>query len=159
MRLFLIALLILFLYAGCSYKPVNLEKKELSVCIEKVEINSPEPILLDVLNRYITDTVVARGYKLDCSVKRNADIYINVKSFNFYPIGYSPSQRERVYKVSIAVNVKLENKEGMEILNKDIVETTQYIGAGLRANIERRYAIEELIRLLQLRIFSLLTEI
>ncbi|EDP73377.1 hypothetical protein HG1285_10988 [Hydrogenivirga sp. 128-5-R1-1] len=152
-------LLLLFFLSSCGYKPVNFEKQKLNVCIEKVNINSPEPLILDVLNRKLRDVIVSQGKKLDCSYKKNIVVYITLKSLSFYPIGYSQSQRANVYKIAMSLNLKVDDKEGSTILNKDITETTQYIGAGLRADIEKRYAIQYLGDLIQVRIFSLLSQI
>ena len=144
---------------GCGYKPVNFEKQKLNVCIDKVNINSPEPLVLDVLNQKVRDVIIAQGKKIDCSYKKNIVMYITLKSLSFYPIGYSQSQRANVYKISVNLNVKVDDKEGGNILNKNINETTQYIGAGLRADIEKRYAVQQLGDLIQIRIFSLLSQI
>ena len=124
-----------FILFSCGYKSVNLEEGNLSVCLNKVIINTPEPILLDVLNKNITDVLISRGHRLDCSTNKQMDMYINVKSLRFVPIGYSTSQRASIYKISMTINIKLENKEGKIVLDKDIIETTQYVGAGLRADI------------------------
>ncbi len=151
--------LIAAIFLGCGYKPVNFEKQKLNVCIEKVSINSPEPLVLDIFNRKIRDVIISQEKKLDCSYKRNIVMYITLKSLSFYPIGYSRSQRANVYKITMSLNLKVDDKEGSTILNKDITETTQYIGAGLRADIEKRYAVQQLGDLIQIRIFSLLSQI
>jgi len=150
--------LVIFL-VGCGYKPVNFDKNKLNICVEKVFINSPEPTVLDILNRDVRDAVLAHGEHLDCSYKKNVILNLSLKSISFYPIGYSESQRANVYKIYMNLNLKIKDKEGNTLLNKDIVETTQYVGAGLRADIERRYAIENLGKLIQVRIFSLLNEL
>ena len=153
------SLLMILALLGCGYKPINFEEQKLNVCIERVNINSPEPLVLDVLNQKIRDVVIAQGKKLDCSYKKNIVMYITLKSLSFYPIGYSASQRANVYKISMDLNIKIDNKEGGNILNKNITETTQYIGAGLRSDIEKRYAVQQLGDLIQIRIFSLLSQI
>jgi len=152
-------LLLLFFLFSCGYKPVNFEKQKLNVCIEKINISSPEPLVLDVLNRKLRDVIISQGKDLNCSYKKNVVVYITLDNISFYPIGYSQSQRASVYKISMRLNLKVDDKEGGNILNKNITETTQYIGAGLRADIEKRYAIEQLGDLMQVRIFSLLSQI
>lgn len=153
-------LLIFFLMViSCGYKAVNFKHKKLNVCIEKVNIYAPEAVVLDTLNQKITDSIISQGKKLDCSYRKDIILNIYLKSISFYSIGYSSAQRANVYKISMTINLKIENKEGKNILDKDITETTQYVGAGLRADIEKRYAIENLANLLQIRIYSLLSEI
>ena len=152
-------LIFILLISSCGYKTVDFDKTHSKICVKKVNINSPEPVLLDSLNQSIRDALIAKGYQLDCSYKKNYNMYVNVKSISFYPIGYSQAQRANVYKANITVNIKLETKEGNAVLNKDITETTQYIGAGLRTDIERRYAVKELANLIQIRIFSLLLDL
>ena len=151
-----IILAVFLFFVSCGYKKVDFSQKSLKVCVDNIIINSPQPTLLDTLNRYILDSIIATKNKLDCSYKKNIDIKITVLNFSFYPIGYSISQRANVYKVKIRLNVEIFDREGNLIKQKEIVETTQYFGAGLRADIERRYAIEELAKLLQIRIFDIL---
>lgn len=81
------------------------------------------------------------------------------KRLDVKPIGYSISQRAYIYKVSGIMELTVEDKEKNVILSREIWETVQYIGSGLSADIERRYAIEELARLVEARIFSILTEL
>ena len=151
----LILAFLLFI-TSCGYKRVNFDDKNLKVCVDDIVINSPQPTLLDTLNRYILDSIIASKNKLDCSYKKNLDIKINVLSFSFYPIGYSQAQRANVYKVSIKIKLEIFDKEGKLLKQQEITETTQYFGAGLRADIEKRYAVEELAKLLQIRIFDIL---
>lgn len=158
LRVFILLLIFSYIY-GCGYKPVNLSEKKLRVCVDNIHISSAEATVLDILNKKLRDSIVAQGKKMDCSYKRDVNLYITEKSLSFYPIGYSESQRANVYKIGMTINLKVENKEGKTILNKDITETTQYVGSGLRADIEKRYAIERLADLLEVRIFSILSEI
>jgi hypothetical protein len=158
MKKFLILIFFLII-VSCGYKPVNFSESRLNVCVEKVNIEVSEPVVLDVLNRKIRDAIVSQGKNLDCSYKKNVVLYITVNSLSFYPIGYSQAQRANVYKAYISLNLQVDDKEGSNILNKNITETTQYIGAGLRADIEKRYAIEQLGDLVQIRIFSILSQI
>jgi hypothetical protein len=151
-----VVILIILLFVSCGYKRVDFSSKNLKVCVKDVYINTPQPTLLDTLNRYVFDSIVATKSKLDCSYKKDVDIKINVISFNFYPIGYSQAQRANVYKVNIRLKVEILDKEGNILKKEEVVETTQYFGTGLRADIEKRYAVEELAKLIQIRIFDIL---
>ena len=150
----LLWVLVLATTFSCGYKTATLNHSD--ICIKHVDIDYPEPTLVDTLNRVVADALIQSGKKLNCSLKKQYDVFIKVKSFGFYPIGYSPSQRASVYKVYIKLTLEIRNKEGVSFLKKDIYETTQYFGSGLKADIERRYALEEIGRLIKVRIYNIL---
>ncbi len=150
---FLLLALTLFV-ASCGYKTANFHSHD--ICIKHVSIDYPEPTLVDTLNRVVADSLIQSGKKLNCSIHRQYDLDIKVDSFGFYSIGYSPSQRANVYKVYLNLDLNLKDKEGHTVLNKKIYETTQYFGTGLKADIERRYALEEIGRLVKVRIYNTL---
>ncbi|HIE59407.1 MAG TPA: hypothetical protein EYP82_05670 [Hydrogenothermaceae bacterium] len=151
-----IILAIFLFFISCGYKKVDFNQKNLKICVDDIIINFSQPTFLDTLNRYILDSIIATKNKLDCSYKKNIDMKITVLNFSFYPVGYSRAQRANVYKVKIRLKVEIFNKEGNLIKQEEIIETTQYFGTGLRADIEKRYAVEELAKLLQIRIFDIL---
>ena len=143
---------------SCGYKPVYYGKKNTEIyCIKSVNISTSEATALDVLTRNISEAVLSSKNKLECSEKTEKYIVADVKSIKFEPIGYSQAQRANIFKMKIDMDFAVENKEGKTIFKTKIKETTQYVGAGLRADFERRYALEELAHLVRLRVFSLLS--
>ncbi len=143
---------------SCGYKPVYYGEKSSEIyCIKSVKISTPEATALDVLTKNISEAVLSSKNKLECSEKTERYIVANVKSIKFEPIGFSQAQRANIFKMKIDMDFTVENKEGEPILKTKIKETTQYVGAGLRADFERRYALEELAHLVRLRVFSLLS--
>lgn len=56
------------------------------------------------------------------------------------------------------INVKLEDLKGNILKDKTIREKTQYVGTGLRSDFEKRYAFEELGKLIKVRVLSILSE-
>ncbi len=127
-------------------------------CIKEIKMQKPMETALDVLTRYITKAVLTSGNTLNCSSKTDRYISLDVKSLYIYSIGYSISQRASIYKVNINMDVIIEDRKNEPILKENIRETTQYVGAGLRADIERRYALEELAKLIEVRIFTILSK-
>jgi hypothetical protein len=85
-------------------------------------------------------------------------MYVNISRISVRSIGYSEAQRASVYRVVANMTIRIEDKKREVLLNKKISETTQYAGLGVAADIQRRYAIEEIARLFELRVFALLTE-
>jgi len=155
----LLSLFIIFIFFSCGYKTADFNKNSLNVCVDDITINSPQPTLTDILNRYILDAVIADKNKLECSYKKNVDLIIKVNSFDYSPIGYSQAQRASVYRVNINLTVYIYDKEGNLMKEQNIKETTQFFGTGLRADLERRYAVEEIARLVQMRIFNILMKL
>ncbi|NPA58192.1 MAG: hypothetical protein GXN94_02735 [Aquificae bacterium] len=156
-RLFLV--LILLFTASCGYRSVDYGKKGKEVyCIKKIRFSKAEATALDVFSRYIEDAVISSGNLLECSGRTTRFITVYVKSLNIKPVGYSPAQRARVYKATVNLRFIVENRKNEPILVKDIKEMSQYTGIGLTGDVERRYAIEEIGRLIGVRIFSILTE-
>jgi hypothetical protein len=149
------------LFAGCglkeyhSYKPT--EPK--SVCFKDIYIDNPEPTLRDIFYKSISNGVLQSGNKLECDGKQKYNLYASINSVSFFPIGYSPSQRANVYSVEVNVSIKIEDVRGNVIINKNIREKTQYIGTGLRADFEKRYAFEEIGNILKVRVFSIMSEL
>ncbi|RUM58581.1 MAG: hypothetical protein DSY66_00240 [Persephonella sp.] len=164
-RYIFVLFLILFTLTSCGYKAVDFSERKESgklkdvYCLEKISISSPEAKLTDTLYRYLSSSIISAGYRLECSKDTTRYLRVYVGSVNTYPIGYSQSLRASVYNVVINVNVKVENRKREILLNKNISETTQFFGTGLRADIERRYAMEKIGRLLALRIFSMISNI
>jgi hypothetical protein len=78
-------------------------------------------------------------------------VYADVASLNFIPLGYSAAQRANVYKVSIDIRLRVEDRHGNVAIDRMIKENTQYIGAGLRSDIEKIYAFEEVGELIKIR--------
>ncbi len=136
-------------------KNTPLEEKHV-YCIKEIKMNKPMETALDILTRYITKAVLTSGNTLECSSRTDRYISLNIKSLYIYSIGYSLSQRASIYKVNINMDILIENRKNEPIVEKNIRETTQYVGAGLRADIERRYALEELAKMLEVRIYSIL---
>jgi len=140
--------------------PVKTEEKNYRhiYCIKEIKMQRPMETALDVLTRYITKAVLTSGNILQCSSKTDRYISLDIKSLYIYSIGYSISQRASIYKVNINMDVIIENRKNQPILKENVKETTQYVGAGLRADIERRYALEELAKLIEVRIFTILSK-
>ncbi len=163
-KTFFLVLLLVFM-SNCGYKAVDFSERKATgkldkvFCLERIKVSSPEAKLTDTLYRYISSAIISSGYKLECSKNTNRYIKLYVNSINTYPIGYSSSLRASVYKVVINTNLRVENRKREILLNKNILETTQFFGSGLRADIEKRYAMEEIGQLLGLRIFSIITNI
>ncbi|GAB6072955.1 hypothetical protein JCM14244_13320 [Venenivibrio stagnispumantis] len=154
MKLFLIILI--FIISSCTgYKTANLNEKHI-YCIKEVNINIPEPTLKDTATKYISDAVIESNNILECSEKTDRYINININSLNIYSVGYSPSQRANIYNAYISLSFILTDKSGNNILNKEIKEITEYTGTGLLSERERRYAIEEIFKLIKIRVISLL---
>jgi hypothetical protein len=158
----LVALIILIL-SSCGYRAVDFteraEEGKLNeyFCIK--EFNTPlgEPTAHDIFYRYITNAIISAGYKIECSDKTNRYMYINIPRISVGSIGYSENQRASIYRISAKMNIKIENRKRETLLNRTISETTQYAGVGVSGELQRRYAIEEIARLFELRVFSLLT--
>jgi len=145
---------------SCGYKPIKFDKKEPKVyCIKKIDISTAEATAYDVLAKKISDAIISSNNILECSKNTERFIYIKVNSIKFEPIGFSSAQRATIYKMSIDLDFKVEDDNGKTIFTKEIKETTQYVGAGLRADFERRYAFENLAELIRIRIFTLLVKL
>ena len=157
--------IILVFLSNCGYKAVDFTERKKTgkldkvFCLEKANIASPEAKLTDTLYRHLSSAIVSSGYRLECSKNTNRYVKVYVNSISTSPVGYSPSLRASVYNVVINTNLRVENKKREILINKNISETTQFFGSGLRADIERRYAMEEIGRLLTVRIFSIITNI
>ncbi|WP_457624092.1 hypothetical protein [Persephonella sp.] len=155
----LITVVLLLISFSCGYKSVNYSKKGGEVyCIKKIYFPRAEATALDVFTRAISDAVISSGNDLECSGRTTRFIEVRVKSLVIRPIGYSPAQRASIYKVSVDLKFTIENRKNEPLLQKDIKEMAQYTGTGLTGDVERRYAIEEIGRLVNVRIFSILTE-
>ncbi|ACN98783.1 putative lipoprotein [Sulfurihydrogenibium azorense Az-Fu1] len=156
----LLTLLLTFVLAGCTVKDYNTykPKEKKVICFKDLVVNTPEPTLKDILYKNISDGVLQSGNKLECGEKTNYNLYITLNSVRFYTIGYSPSQRANVYAVEMNINVKLEDLKGNILKDKTIREKTQYVGTGLRSDFEKRYAFEELGKLIKVRVLSILSE-
>ncbi len=126
-------------------------------CIKDIKINNPIETALDTITHYTSRAILTSGNKMECSSETDRYISLDIKSLYVYSIGYSLSQRASIYKVNINMDLIVENRRNEIILKKNIHETTQYVGSGLRADIERRYALEELAKLVEVRIYSILT--
>lgn len=157
----ILTILLAFVLTGCTVKDYHAYKPEEKkvICFKDLVINSPEPTLKDILYRNISDGVLQSGNKLECGEKTNYNLYVALNSINFYSIGYSPSQRANVYAVEVNLNVKLEDLKGNILTDKNIKEKTQYVGTGLRSDFEKRYAFEELGKLIKIRVLSILSEL
>ncbi len=157
---FLLFFIFSILFVSCGYKPIKFDQKQPKVyCIKKIDIPMAEATAYDVLTQKVSDAIISSNNILECSTKTERYIYIKVRSIEFEPIGFSSAQRATIYKMSIVLDFKVEDDNGKTIFSKEIKETTQYIGAGLRADFERRYAFENLAELIRIRIFSLLVKI
>ncbi|WP_457641051.1 hypothetical protein [Persephonella sp.] len=160
--------LILFLLSfilSCGYRATDFTEKKIEgklkdiFCVRGIDLDTPEATAIDIFYRYVSQAVLSAGYRLECSKWTDKYLYVTIKNLYVKPIGYSISQRAYIYKVSGDIELKVENRENNVILSREIWETVQYVGSGLRADIERRYAIEELAKLVEARIFSILTEL
>ncbi|MBK3332746.1 hypothetical protein GWK41_06660 [Persephonella atlantica] len=144
--------------ASCSYKSIDYGKvKKEYYCIKRIHFPRAEATALDVITRAVSDAVISAGGRLECSGRTTRFIVVNIKSLRISPIGYSPAQRASIYKVSIDLDFLLENRKNETVLKKNIKEMAQYTGVGLTGDVERRYAIEEIGRVVSVRIFSILT--
>ena len=164
-KILLILPILTILLSNCGYKAVDFTERKKTgkldkvFCLEKVNIATPEAKLTDTLYRHLSSAIVSSGYRLECSKNTNRYVKVYVNSVSTSSVGYSPSLRASVYNVVINTNLRVENKKREILVNKNISETTQFFGSGLRADIERRYAMEEVGRLLTVRIFSIITNI
>ncbi len=154
---FILAFMI-FLTFSCSvkdYKQIK-SKENYIVCIKEINFNFPEPVLRDIITRQVSDAILSSGNSIECSDKTQYFVYVDINNLNFYAIGYSPSQRANIYVAEINLNFKMEDKRKDVIINKNIIEKTQYVGTGIRSDFEKRYAFEELGDLIKTRIMSIL---
>ncbi|NPA13106.1 MAG: hypothetical protein GXO45_03865 [Aquificae bacterium] len=152
----LLAVLLMF-FSSCGYKTVQHNKENQQVyCITKIKLPTAQETALDVLSRSISEAVLSSGNRLQCSGETTRFIEVVVSSLSVRPIGYSVSQRASVYKVSIDMLFTVKNRKNEVLLQKRIKEMTQYTGTGLNADIEKRYAIEEIGRIIGIRVYSLL---
>ena len=125
-------------------------------CVKSININKPMETALDTFTRHLNRAILSSGNSLECSNKTDRYISLNINSLYIYSIGYSISQRASIYKVNVNMDVIIENRKNEPIFKKNISELTQYVGAGLRADIERRYALEELAKLVEIRLYNIL---
>ena len=145
-------------FISCTLKKDITEKTGHIYCIKKINIPSSEATALDIFTKYISDAVLMAGNRLECSHRTRRFLTVNIEKISFDDLGYSSAQRATIYKMDVKLFLKVENINGDTILSKTIKETTQYVGTGLRADFERRYALEDLARLVEIRIYSLLKE-
>ncbi len=127
-------------------------------CVKAININKPMETALDTFTRHLNRAILSSGNSLECSNRTDRYISLDIKSLYIYSIGYSLSQRASIYKVNVNMDVIIENRRNEPIFKKKITELTQYVGAGLRADIERRYALEELAKLVEIRLYNILLE-
>ncbi|MCX7760037.1 MAG: hypothetical protein N2Z81_02520 [Hydrogenothermaceae bacterium] len=137
-----------------SVKPSN---PKTVYCVKEFNYDSPEPVLKDLLYQALTDAVLSSGAVIECSDKTQYFVYFSVTGIGFYPVGYSATLRANVYVAQINSFFSLRDKEGKEIYSHSITEKTQYVGTGMRADFEKRYAFVELVDLIKVRIYSILT--
>ncbi len=158
MRVLLV--LILAFFASCGYKPVSYDTQKKEVyCIKRIHFPRAEATALDVFTRAVSDAVISSGNILECSGRTTRFIIVNVKSLRIRPIGYSRAQRASIYKVTVDLDFIIQNRKNEETFRKNIKEIAQYTGVGLRGDVERRYAIEEIGRLVSVRIYSILSKL
>ncbi len=163
-----IIVLFLILLSSCGYTVKN-SKTEQDIyrkniagvkhtyCIKDIKLENKMETALDIITRYTSQAILTSGNKIECSSKTDRFLTLDIKSLYIYSIGYSISQRASIYKVNINMDLIVEDRKNRPIFKKNIQETTQYVGSGLRADIERRYALEELAKLVEIRIYSILT--
>ncbi len=155
----LLFVLIFMVFYSCGYKPAHkTEIKKEVYCIKSIKFPRAEATALDVFSRSISDAIISSGNTLECSGKTTRFVKVYVKSLNIRPIGYSAAQRASIYKVTVNLDFTVENRKNEVVFKKSISEMAQYTGTGLTGDVERRYAIEEVGRLVSLRIFSILTD-
>ncbi|NPA51835.1 MAG: hypothetical protein GXO22_02970 [Aquificae bacterium] len=157
-KMYKIFLIFIALVFGCTLKKEATETTGHIYCVKELKIPTAEATALDVFNKFISDAILMAGNRIECSDRTTRFIAIDIKKISFHEIGYSSAQRATIYKMNIRLHLKVENINGDTILSKMIRETTQYVGTGLRADFEKRYALEDLARLLEIRIYSLLKE-
>jgi hypothetical protein len=138
-----------------EYKP----SQQKNVCFKDFYINTPEPTIRDIMYKSISDAVLQSGNKLECGENTSYNLYAYLNNVRFYSIGYSPSQRANVYAVEISLSIKVEDIKGNILIDRVIREKTQYVGTGLLADFEKRYAFEELGNFVKVRVFSILSEL
>ena len=160
-KVLLLSLVFIYiLLNGCSIKEYTaIKNKNPEIyCLKAVNVNYPEPTLRDVLTKSISDGILQSGNKLECSDNTKYFVNADVVNLNFIPLGYSPAQRANVYKVSIDLRLKVEDRHGNVVIDRMIKENTQYVGAGLRSDIEKIYAFEEVGELIKIRTQAVLTK-
>ncbi len=157
-RVLVLLFLVAFFIVGCTLKKRPTEKVGHIYCIKNIDIPKSEATALDIFNRYISDAVLMAGNRIECSERTRRFLSVKIKKISFDELGYSSAQRATIYKIFINLSIDVENINGDNILSKNIRETIQYVGTGLRADFERRYALEELAKLIEIRIYSLLKE-
>jgi len=155
----LVFALVFLVFYGCGYKPANKTgvKKEV-YCIKSIKFPRAEATALDVFTRSVSDAIISSGNTLECSGKTTRFVEVYVKSLRITPIGYSAAQRASIYRVAVNLDFIVENRKNEVVFKKSISEMAQYTGTGLSGDVERRYAVEEVGRLVSLRIFSILTD-
>lgn len=137
-----------------SVKPSN---PKTVYCIKEFNYDSPEPVLKDLLYQALTDAILSSGAIIECSDETQYFVNFSVTGIGFYPVGYSATLRANVYVAQINSFLSLKGKDGKEIYSHNITEKTQYVGTGMRADFEKRYAFVELADLIKVRIYSILT--
>lgn len=158
MRIFI--LFIAFLFASsCSVKNYSISPtgKYHIYCIKEFHYDNPEPVLNDLLYKSINEAINSANGKVECSDKTDYYLYFSLNSISFVPIGYSDTLRAFVYIAQANITLKVYDKDNKPIFSNDIVEKVQYIGSGMRADFEKRYAFDELSQMIKVRVYSLLT--
>lgn len=155
----LILLILFFSLFSCSTKDyyVTVNGKGEIYCIKEFYYDNPEPVLRDLLYRALLDSIHSAGGKVECSERSNYYLEFRVNSVSFFPVGYSPSLRASVFVAQLNSSLSVSDRDGKKRISNDIVEKVQYVGSGMRADFEKRYAFVDLAEVVKIRIYSILT--
>lgn len=158
MNILILFLISIFAFA-CSIKeytiPSNL--KPSVYCIREFYYENPEPVLKDLLYKSLNETINSINGKVDCSDKTDYYIDFRLNNLSFVPVGYSDSLRAFVYVAQANILFKMYDRNDKLVISNEIVEKVQYVGSGMRADFEKRYAFDELSEIIKIRLYSLLT--
>lgn len=159
MRLGLLLFILSLVLSSCSPKGYSLNSAgvEAFYCIKEFYFENPEPALNDLLYKALVDGVISANGKLECSERSDYYLEYRIGGVSFYSIGYSPSLRASVFVAQLNSNLRVVDREGKVRVSGDIVEKIQYVGSGMRADFEKRYAFVDLAEVVKIRIYSLLT--
>lgn len=158
MKIFILFLVSIFIFA-CSVKEYTIQPnlKPAVYCIREFYYESPEPVLKDLLYKSLNEAINSINGKIECSDKTDYYIDFRLNNISFVPVGYSDSLRAFVYIAQANVGFKMYDRDDKLVISNDIVEKVQYVGSGMRADFEKRYAFDELSDVMKIRIYSLLT--
>lgn len=155
--IFLLVLTVLIISCSPKGYSINPSNRASVYCVKEFYYDSPEPVLKDLLYRALVEAINSAGGRLDCGESTEYYVDFRLEGVNFIPVGFSGSLRAFVYVAQANVGLKIYDRENNIKLSNSIIEKVQYVGSGMRADFEKRYAFADLAENIKVRIYSLLT--